>query len=140
MSHEVEDHCLYFVAGRFHRIMTKLAEEAFVPSGLAPSYAYILLALSRKEMTQKELGEALHFQPSTLTRFVDKLLKDGYVHKRQEGKYVHIRLTEAGDVKLTEIRGCLKVLYRRYVDLLGKETAEQLVSDIKGAAATLEQD
>lgn len=65
--------CLYFTANRLGRIITKMAEDEFAVSGLSPTYAFLLMAVYEREgISQKELCEILHLQPSTITRFIER--------------------------------------------------------------------
>lgn len=65
---------------------------------MSPTYVYILLGVKFKPgITQKELCEELHLKPSTITRLIDKLVINGLVERRSEGKLSHIYLTESGE-------------------------------------------
>ena len=48
------------------------------------------------QMSQKAIAEQLSLAPSTITRFVDKLKKEGYLTKKRDGRSVTIELTEKG--------------------------------------------
>lgn len=140
MPGPIYDSCLFFVAGRLHRVMNRLAEEAFAPLGIAPAYAYVILALKEKPgLTQKALCEQLHISPSTSTRFLDKLIKQGYAVRRNEGKYVVLSLTNEGEQLHEQIQSCLRGLYARYIEILGRDEAKSLASEIAGACRMLEK-
>ena len=64
-----------------------MAEEEFKHTGVSPTYAFLLMAVQEQPgITQKELGEALHVTPSTITRFIEKLVYKGLATTRSEGK------------------------------------------------------
>ncbi|WJH35087.1 MarR family transcriptional regulator [Paenibacillus sp. CC-CFT747] len=89
--------CLYFTANRFARDITKLAEKNYEFSDLSPSYLYLLMVVHFKpDITQKEICHKLSIAPSTSTRFIDKLVKEGLVLRRMKGKESFISLTEEG--------------------------------------------
>ena len=48
------------------------------------------------KVSQKEIAEQLSLAPSTITRFVDKLKKEGYLTKKRDGRNMTIELTEKG--------------------------------------------
>src|SRR5690625_7396174 len=74
--------CLFFTVNRLSRIVAKMAEDEFSMSGLSPTYAYLLMTVYDKEgISQKELGEILHLQPSTITRLVEQLNSRCQVYK-----------------------------------------------------------
>src|SRR5690625_8002005 len=79
--------CLFFTVNRLSRIVAKMAEDEFSMSGLSPTYAYLLMTVYDKEgISQKELGEILHLQPSTITRLVEKLISRGLIYSYVNGK------------------------------------------------------
>lgn len=121
--------CMYFASNLLNRAMTKIAEEEFGPTGLSPTYAYLLMVVNEQPgITQKDLGQALHVAPSTITRFIEKLANKGLVTSRTEGKSTRIDLTPAGTEKIAAIQQCLKNLYGRYSEILGKEEGKQMTS------------
>lgn len=140
MPGSIYDSCLFFVAGRLHRAMNKLAEEAFAPLGIAPTYAYVILALKEKSgLTQKELCEQLRISPSTSTRFLDKLITQKYAVRRNEGKYVELSLTEEGEALYERIQECLRNLYAQYIEVLGQDEAKRLAVEAACACQKLEK-
>ena len=66
--------CLYYSANALSRMMTKMADEAFAKTGLAPSYAFMLMSINHKPgIHPKELSEHMQLTPSTVTRLLEKL-------------------------------------------------------------------
>ncbi len=43
------DECLFFSVKKLDRLLSKLADEAFRKTGLAPTYGFILLILKEKD-------------------------------------------------------------------------------------------
>ena len=126
MGSEVEKYlhnCLYFTANALARQVSQMAEEEFRYAGLSPSHAYLLMLVDeRPGITQKELGEALHLAPSTVTRFVDALChRRELVERRTEGKTARIYPTQKGLELKKQIAECWHNLYRRYSAVLGEE-------------------
>jgi len=67
--------CLYFTSNALARKLTKLAEEAFVPLGISPSYAFLLLLVHENPgITPSALSVELNLDPSTITRLADKMI------------------------------------------------------------------
>lgn len=114
--------CLYFTASKLARIITKMAEEEFVGTGISPTYAFLLMLVKdHPGMTQQDLGYALHLTPSTVTRFIDKLEVKGLVTRTMEGKKSLIHLTEKGLAIQEKIYQAWCSLYDRYSEILGEE-------------------
>lgn len=131
--------CLYFTANRLGRVITKMAEEEFAASGLSPTSAFLLMAVFEKEgISQKELGEILHLQPSTVTRLVEKLVIKGLIHNRVEGRLSLIFATDKGRALNDTINECWNNLRRRYAEILGEEEGDELSLQLFAASDQLE--
>ncbi len=138
-TNEYLDCCLYFTANNMSRMINKMAEEAFMPTGLAPSYAFLMMVLiEEKSLSSGQLAHKLHLAPSTVSRFVDKLIVKGFVEKESVGKVTNVRPTKKGAQLLTPIRTAWKSLYVSYCDVLGEEFAVKLTADMAKANKNLE--
>jgi len=132
--------CLYFTANRLARVITRMAEEEFIRTGLSPAYAFLLMALYERDgMNQKELGEALHLMPSTVTRFVEKLESKRLVATRQDGRMSRVYLTDKGRAMKGQIEECWSSLHDRYAKALGREEGDRLTRRLYEASEELER-
>lgn len=124
---ELRYKCLYFTSNRLTRIMTKMAEEEFMLTGLSPSYAYIVSIVNQRNgLNQKEIGELLFLKPSTITRFLEKLEYRGLVEKKISGKRTLVYSTEKGQAIQEDIDVAWNNLHDRYSDLIGEEAGQDL--------------
>lgn len=115
--------CLYFTANRLGRVITKMAEDEFASSGLSPTAAFLLMAVYENDgISQKELGQILHHQPSTVTRLIEKLAAKGLLYNRVEGRLSLIHVTEKGKALEETINACWINLRNRYTAILGEES------------------
>ncbi len=131
--------CLFFTSQALCRAMNRMAEEEFAPTGLAPSQTYLLMiVIDNPGITQKELGEHMQLAPSTITRFIDNLVRRRLVTKEPDGKLVKVTATEAGKQMAPVIDKVWTQLYQRYTDVLGKETGDDLAVRLDQAAKALE--
>ncbi|MBI2839839.1 MAG: MarR family transcriptional regulator [Acidobacteria bacterium] len=131
--------CLYYSANALARTITRMAEEEFAVTGLAPSYAFILMAVNEKPGIQpKEVSGIMHLTPSTVTRLVEKLVAKGYVVRRAAGKGIELSPTRKARASYPRIREAWKNLYRRYSRILGEDVGRRLASEVYGATAKLE--
>ncbi len=120
-------HCLYFTANSLARAMTRMAEEAFGPTGLSPSHAFLLMLVTDNPgIGQKALCEQLQLAPSTLTRFIDKLAYRCYVSRRNKGKASFIYDTKRGKNLEKEISAAWKKLHQNYSKVLGLKCGNDL--------------
>ena len=90
--------CLYFTISRLFRVVNKVAEDAFGELDICPTHAFLLIILQdeREGMSVNKISEALTIAPSTVTRFVDKLISKKYVERIKMGKQSFTKITEGG--------------------------------------------
>jgi DNA-binding MarR family transcriptional regulator len=134
------DNCLYFTVNKLSRAITRMAEDSFKKTGLSPTHAFCLMLVNNKPgISQSELAEQLHMMPSTITRFIDKLVMKGLIERKAEGKRSFIFPTEAGENTQQEIRESWKDLFKSYSAILGEEEGRSLTALIREAGNTLEK-
>jgi MarR family transcriptional regulator, organic hydroperoxide resistance regulator len=130
--------CLYFTANSLGRIITRMAEEAFKPTGLSPSHALMLMiAASNPGIGPGDLAEKLALAPSTVTRFADTLVAKGLLTRTAEGRASRLAATPAGLALLKGIENSWKRLHKAYVEVLGPD-GDRLAADIYAACRRLE--
>lgn len=119
--------CLYFSLSRLQRCINKMAEDSFAKTGLAPSHAFILMALDEnKELGAGQVAELIGIAPSTVTRFIDKLEKAGYCCRKVKGRTSLISITAKGRKLIPKIHKGWSVLFETYNEVYGKEEAATL--------------
>ncbi|WNB91085.1 MarR family transcriptional regulator [Bacillus sp. NEB1478] len=140
MDNCILDNCLYFTVNKLSRAITRMAEDSFKKTGLSPTHAFCLMLVNNKPgISQSELAEQLHMMPSTITRFIDKLVMKGLIERKAEGKRSFIFPTEEGENTQEEIRAAWKDLYRTYSAILGEEEGKSLTTLIREAGDILEK-
>lgn len=142
MEKDIQDYqecCLYFTANTLSRKINQLAEEAFATTGLAPSYAYlVMLVADHPGSNQQELCKKMQVQPSTMVRFVEKLVQQEYVTKEQAGRITYIHPTPKAKKFRPKFNKALDELYTRYTAILGEKFAVALTADMFKANKVLE--
>lgn len=119
--------CLYFASNALARNITRLAEEAYAPTGLAPSHAMLLMVvIDQPGIGPSEIAETMLLQPSTVTRFVEKLEQKGLVTRKTNGKFTEVYPTEEGSAFNMRLKAAWMDLYRNYSAQLGEPEAAQL--------------
>ena len=140
MKKNLMDCCLYFSSNRLNRAITKIAEETFSPLGLSPTYAYLLMTLKdRTEIPSKVLAEDLFLAQSTLTRLVDKLEHQGYVHRTFVGRNSMISLTKKGEDIQEQLLKHWRKLYHKYSHIIGYDEGETIVKELNRISEMLEK-
>ena len=122
------DGCLFFSATKLARELGKLAEDAFLKTGLSPSHALLLYIVNlRGGIHQKEIGEMLHLTPSTITRLIEKLERKEFISKNIEGKNVYLGTTPEGLALQDEIVASWDRLNHGFLDILTEKEASSFV-------------
>lgn len=116
--------CLYFTISRLFRVVNKIAEEAFGELDICPTHAFLLIILQDEPegMSVNKISEALTIAPSTVTRFVDKLVSKNYVERIKSGKQSFTKITSEGEKIMPEL---YKAWDRIFVNI------ENLVDDME---------
>ena len=100
--------CLYFTISKLFRIVNKIAEEAFNKMDICPTHGFLMVLLQEDEegLSVNKISETLTIAPSTVTRFVDKLVSKGYVERIKTGKQSFTRMTKEGKNIMPEVYAC----------------------------------
>ena len=131
--------CLLYSANALSRIITKMAEEEFAQTDLAPSYAFLLMTVHNNPGVQPSgIAQKMMLKPSTVTRLVEKMERKKYVRRVAEGKFILVHPTEKTIEIYPVILKCWRNLYQRYTKIMGEDSARQLTSDIYAAALKLD--
>jgi len=132
--------CLQFSANALARNISRLAEEEFAVTGLAPSYAFLVMSVNNHPgITAGELSRNMMLKPSTVTRLVEKMEEKGLLKRMREKRSTLIFPTKTS-VELNEtIKQAWLSLYDRYVAIIGQEKSRDLTERVYNAAMMLEK-
>jgi DNA-binding MarR family transcriptional regulator len=132
--------CLYFTANSLARAVTRMAEEEFAVTGISPSYAFLLMLVEAKPgIKPSELAHELNLAPSTVTRFIDKLVAKGFLERQISGKTSQIYPTNKCHQAQVAIYTAWHHLFERYSLMLGLEDSRQLTQLIDQASQKLDR-
>lgn len=96
---------MHAAASSFSREITSHFDSYFEDYDLATSYVELLLIIDEdNELSQNDLAEKMMLAPSTITRFVNKLVKKGLVQKKKVGRTAVITLSEKGKSQLPVLK------------------------------------
>lgn len=109
----------------FSRTLTSFFDERLSRFNLATSYIELMILMKENEsVTQKEIADKLSLAPSTITRFVDKLKKEGYLTKKRDGRNMTIELTDKGRSVSSEMDNAYQAVVEEVRGLMGDKYLE----------------
>ena len=131
--------CLYHSANAFARVMTKMADEAFAPTGLSTSYAFLLMTVNDSPGIQpKTISRQMQLTPSTVTRLIEKMEYRGLLERRSVGRATEVYPTEQSLALKPKLKKAWQSLYKQYTKILGKESANVLTENIYEAYVAID--
>ncbi len=135
------DRCLYFNINHLAWVVNRQWDRAFGKFGLSSAHAYLLrVVLARPGITQREIGEILMLEKSTITRFINALETKGLLVRSgsADAREQRIVPSEAALGIHRELEQTGQALYTEMQRRIGKEELQQLVGLAKTAAQRLE--
>ena len=132
--------CLFFSSNALARVITRMAEEEFAITGLAPSYAFLIMTVLEKPGIQpNEISREMQLTPSTITRLIEKLEHKGYLERKISGKFTAVYPTDKAEPMVIKVKEAWMNLYKRYSAILGEEEGKTLTKLIIDASKKLEE-
>jgi DNA-binding MarR family transcriptional regulator len=123
--------CLFFNSNTLSRHLLKIAQKEFAQLNLSPAHASLmLLVYDTPGISPKQLSQMLHLTPSTITRFMDALVKKDMLIRETKGKQAFVFPSIKGLGLKAPIAEAYKRLYHAYTDLIGIRQAHQLTQTL----------
>ena len=130
--------CLFYSANALARATTRVAEEAFAATGLAPSAAYVLMTVLREPgIGPGRIAKVMMLDRSTVTRVLERLQGKGLVRRQARGRAVEVFPTKAAEASRNALGASAREVYRRFGMLLGRDMP-RLTANVFGAAVAME--
>lgn len=125
------ENCMYFSTNLLARRLDTIAEEAFSDMDITATQGFTLIAIGELEKhTPSEIANEIKMKPSTITRFIDRLEKLGYVERNYKGRSVIVNMTDLGEEKLKETKKCWEVIHEKNVEIFKDNDAEKITNDM----------
>ncbi|MFT8871905.1 MAG: MarR family transcriptional regulator [Sporolactobacillus sp.] len=127
-NHPFYNTCPYFTAARYMREMEKIAQKIYAPTGMAPAYSYIMMALQDKNpQTINELSEKLGYDHSSISRMTKKLADKQLIQQTSSGRTTLLQLTSEGETFLNTINKCSNQTEQFTASVFGASGKKHLV-------------
>ena len=127
----IASNCLSVRLRLMNRMVGAIYDEALRPHGIKASQLNILVGLSAfGRATSQQLCRALHLDPSTFSRALARLKKNGWlqVEPSGEGKILSIEVTQKGFRKIEQVYPAWQRAQKRAEAALGESTFEMLIA------------
>jgi DNA-binding MarR family transcriptional regulator len=116
------DNCMYFSTNQLARHLNSIADEAFKDSDYTATQGFTLIAIGELDKhTPSEIAEVLAMKPSTITRFLDKLVNLNLVERKYIGRNTKVELTEHGYDSLPNVKENWKKIDVKIQEMFGKD-------------------
>ena len=122
--------CMCATLRRASRALTQLYDEALRPLGLRATQFTVLQALSLAgEVSQRDLGQLLAMDSTTLTRTLEIMGGHGWIAKRhgEDRREWRMRLSKSGQAQLTRALPYWQKVQGRLRAQLGDELSDSLL-------------
>lgn len=133
---EYFDCCLFFSTNSLARNINRISENEFWLIWLSSSYAFLLMLVNeRGTLSTWEISKAMNMDSSTITRFIDKLILQGFLNKETEGRKTKITLTKKWEKIQTDIQKAWMRVFQKYKEVLWEELSDALTKNTSLANA-----
>ena len=130
------ERCLYFNVNALTRAVNRIWDDAFSEFDLSPSHAYLLrLVLSSPGLTPKQISYELKLEKSTITRFLDVLVKKDFIRRKKgtsgDAREQGIYATKKAEKISAQLEEKGNALYQKMIKTMGKSELVSLVGDLR---------
>jgi DNA-binding MarR family transcriptional regulator len=131
--------CGSFNLRKATRVVTQLYDDILQPTGLRSTQVVILVALAAEgDMSLSRLARELVMSPSTLSRTLTPLERDGLVESDPSGKRGKlVRLTAQGEQALLDVMPYWQKAQEKFTALLGASAWTDLNERLAKAVAAI---
>ena len=121
--------CVYFSSAAFARKVEKIAVESWKPVDLSPSHGYLLMnVIDEPGIQPGVLADQLQLQPSTITRFIEKLEEKKLLIRTTDGKLTNVYPTPKATKMLAGLKKCVEDFDETCSGFFGKDEMKKFVS------------
>ena len=118
----ISGECIAVRMRMLNRVVTSIFDDADRPLGLTIGQLNVLVAVERlKWPTQKEVGETLHMEKSTLSRNIERMKENGWLDSVQENGNRALQVTDRGRKLILYSLPLWERAQRQTRELLGTE-------------------
>jgi DNA-binding MarR family transcriptional regulator len=130
--------CLYFSTAALGRLMSDLADKAFIALNLKAPHGILLITVNQNPgITAGEVAKRMLLAPSTVTRFIEKMESKRLLRRETNGRTVQVFPTEKSLSLNKDLEKCWANVSKEYSKVLGLESARKLAMESSEAYFSL---
>lgn len=118
--------CLSVRLRLLNRMVNAIFDQALRPHQVKASQMNVLVAVAHyRETTCREICQLLQMDPSTFSRTLTRLRKNGWLQSEPsgDGKILSVKITAEGQTKIRSVFPAWQQAQREATELLGKQAA-----------------
>lgn len=128
-AHRIADECIAVRVRMINRVVTGAFDEALRPFGITVAQINVLVSVqSLGEPLQSEIGSILYLEKSTLSRNVERLVRDGYLRARDvaDSRSRRLSVSARGRQLIERALPAWESAQERVREILGDDTERAL--------------
>lgn len=119
---------------RIVRNFQMVERDKVKPLGFTMTQAYCLIELIQTEgLTMQELSQKMNLNTSTMTRIIDKLVRDKYISRSRnpdDRRIVMVGLTESGLASAKKLEGVIHLYYEEITKNLPVNKVDEVLEAV----------
>lgn len=147
MEFNINDDCcvdeVRLMVQRMVRIFQMFERDQIKPHGFTISQTYTMIELNKSgQLTMNDLSNKMNLSISTMTRVVEKLVRDGYAKRikgKEDKRIVNIVLTKQGEESTKALNKSISLYYQKIVEHLPEGEIETVLDSVSLLFSAFEQ-
>lgn len=116
------------------RVFQLFERDQIKVHGFTTTQCYTLLEISKSgSLSMNEISEKMNLNSSTMTRILDKLVRDKYILRckdESDKRIVIVSLTEKGIEAVSKLNNSVKAYYKRIIENIPKGQVEEILKSV----------
>jgi MarR family transcriptional regulator, organic hydroperoxide resistance regulator len=125
------DKCIYFNLNALIRDLNRIWDQEFAASGLTAPQGYLLsLVLQKPGLSQKEVGQTMNLDRSTVTRFLESMEKEKLIKREpsaHDGRVINVYPTKKAEGLKAELQKAFKGVANKVDEKLKTNDIKDLI-------------
>lgn len=125
------DKCIYFNLNALVRDLNRIWDQEFSNTGLTAPQGYMIsLVLQKPGLSQKEVGQTMNLDRSTVTRFLEALEKEKFIKREvslNDGRVINVYPTKKAEALKSKLNNAFSGVSRKVEQKLKQNDIKELI-------------